>query len=208
MRPIGARIRPAVINVFRCRVFRDETSNVTAEYCILFALIGFLIGVWGSALYNDHRALSASAVSASASVSIEGPTTDRSFAERHCRIRHLSESWALSRETVRQMVKDDPGIAKIRSGRKRAHTVYSIPDSVACRIHSHFWGLESAFDEQHYRIADLAALWAIGREKVRLMIKDEPGVLKLRLGRKKAHTTYSVPASVAKRIHNRLLLAV
>jgi hypothetical protein len=205
MRAIVARIRAAVINMFRNRVFHDETSNVTAEYCILFALIGLLIGVWGSALYNDHRALSASAVSASASVSTEGPTTDGAFAERHCRIRHLSKFWALSRETVRQMVKDDPGVAKIRNGRKEAHTVYSIPDSVARRIHSHFWGLESAFDEQHYRVADLAALWAIGREKVRLLIKDEPGVLKLRMGRKKAHSTYSVPASVAKRIHNRLL---
>lgn len=207
MRAIGARIRPAIINVFRCRVFRDDTSNVTAEYCILFALIGFLIGVWGSALYNDHRALSASAVSTSASVSTEGPTTDGAFAERHRRIRDLSESWALSRETVRQMVKNDPGVVKIRNGRRKAHTVYSVPDSVARRIHSHFWGLESAFNEQHYRIADLAALWAIGREKVRLLIKDEPGVLRLRLGRKRAHTTYSVPASVAQRIHNRLLFA-
>jgi hypothetical protein len=35
----------------------------------------------------------------------------------------------------------------------------------------------------------------------------EPGVLKLKLGRKKANCTYSVPESVARRIHNRLLNA-
>jgi hypothetical protein len=35
----------------------------------------------------------------------------------------------------------------------------------------------------------------------------EPGVLKLKLGRKKANCTYSVPESVARRIHTRLLNA-
>jgi len=45
-------------------------------------------------------------------------------------------------------------------------------------------------------------------QTIRLMIKDEPGVMKVRLGRKQSHTTYSVPDSVAKRIHNRLLCAV
>jgi len=36
---------------------------------------------------------------------------------------------------------------------------------------------------------------------VRKLVKDEPGVIKVRLGRKKAHTIYSVPASAAERIH-------
>jgi hypothetical protein len=40
-----------------------------------------------------------------------------------------------------------------------------------------------------------------------LLAKDEPGVMKVRLGRKQSHTTYSVPESVVKRIHNRLLCA-
>jgi hypothetical protein len=103
------------------------------------------------------------------------------------------------------LVKDDPGVVKIRNGRKAAHTTYSIPESAARKIHACFGGLESGSLEQHYRIADLADLWAIGRETVRLMIKDEPGVLKVGLGLKRAHITYSVPASVAKRIHTRLL---
>ena len=64
--------------------------------------------------------------------------------------------------------------------------------------------LEPAF-ERHYRIGDLAEMWQLGRETVRLLVKDERGVIKIRLGRKKAHTIYSVPESVAVRIHTRLL---
>lgn len=59
--------------------------------------------------------------------------------------------------------------------------------------------------ERHYRIGELAGIWKLGRETVRLLVKDEDGVIKVRLGRKKAQTIYSVPESVAKRIHTRLL---
>ena len=59
--------------------------------------------------------------------------------------------------------------------------------------------------ERHYRIAELAETWQLGRETVRRLVKDEPGVIRIRLGRKKAHTSYSVPESVAVRIHTRLL---
>jgi hypothetical protein len=63
---------------------------------------------------------------------------------------------------------------------------------------------QSAF-ERHYRIGELAEMWSLGRETVRLLVKDDEGVIKIRLGRKKAHTIYSVPESVAMRIHTRLL---
>jgi hypothetical protein len=59
--------------------------------------------------------------------------------------------------------------------------------------------------ERHYRIGELAEKWQLGRETVRLLVKDERGVIRIRLGRKKAHTIYSVPESVAVRIHTRLL---
>jgi hypothetical protein len=59
--------------------------------------------------------------------------------------------------------------------------------------------------ERHYRIGELAEMWQLGRETVRLLVKDERGVIKIRFGRKKAHTIYSVPESVAVRIHTRLL---
>ena len=64
---------------------------------------------------------------------------------------------------------------------------------------------ENTTFEKHYRISELARLWGIGRETVRRLIKDDPGVIKIRLGRKKAHTVYSVPESAAQRIHTRLL---
>jgi hypothetical protein len=65
--------------------------------------------------------------------------------------------------------------------------------------------LENSAFEKHYRISELADLWGLGRETVRLLVKDDPGVLKVRMGRKKAHTVYSVPESAARRIHTRLL---
>src|SRR5438477_275721 len=41
--------------------------------------------------------------------------------------------------------------------------------------------------ERHYRIGELAETWQLGRETVRLLVKDEPGVIKIRLGRKKTN---------------------
>lgn len=64
----------------------------------------------------------------------------------------------------------------------------------------------SAF-EKHYRIGELAALWGIGRETLRKICVTEPGIIKIRMGRRKSHTTYSIPASVAERIHRRLSAA-
>ena len=59
--------------------------------------------------------------------------------------------------------------------------------------------------EKHYRVGELARMWGLGRETVRKLIKDDPGVIKIRMGRKKAHTVYTVPESAARRIHTRLL---
>jgi hypothetical protein len=64
---------------------------------------------------------------------------------------------------------------------------------------------ENATFEKHYRVSDLAQIWSLGRETVRLLVKDDPGVIKIRMGRKRAHTVYSVPESVAERIHTKLL---
>ena len=44
---------------------------------------------------------------------------------------------------------------------------------------------DQAFIEKHYRIAELARIWGIGRETVRKIVKDEPGVIQIRQGRKK-----------------------
>ncbi len=58
--------------------------------------------------------------------------------------------------------------------------------------------------ERHYRIEELCDLWGIGRETLRKLVLDEPGVVKIKMGRRKSHTTHSIPASVAERIHTRL----
>ena len=58
--------------------------------------------------------------------------------------------------------------------------------------------------ETHYSLADLAKQWRIGRETVRRLVKDEPGVCRIQLGKKKSMCRYSVPDSVARRIHTRL----
>ena len=67
--------------------------------------------------------------------------------------------------------------------------------------------MEDSTFEKHFSISELKNQWAMGRETVRKLVKEEPGVVKIRLGRKKANTTYSVPESVARRIHTRLLNA-
>jgi len=68
--------------------------------------------------------------------------------------------------------------------------------------------VENSTFEKHYRVSELARMWGLGRETVRLLVKDDPGVIKIRMGRKKAHTIYSVPESAASRIHTRLLNVV
>ena len=64
--------------------------------------------------------------------------------------------------------------------------------------------VDNATFEKHYRIGELAEMWGLGRETVRKLVKDDPGVIKIRMGRKHAHTVYSVPESAARRIHTRL----
>lgn len=59
--------------------------------------------------------------------------------------------------------------------------------------------------EPHFSIQDLSKFWNLSRETIRQLVKNEPGVLKVRLGRNKAMTRYSIPESVARRIHTKLL---
>ena len=72
------------------------------------------------------------------------------------------------------------------------------------RTDIHHGLLETGTFERHYRIGELAELWGLGRETLRKIVVSEPGVIKVCMGRKKAHVTYSVPESVAARIHRRL----
>ncbi|HWQ52966.1 MAG TPA: hypothetical protein VN442_04725 [Bryobacteraceae bacterium] len=60
------------------------------------------------------------------------------------------------------------------------------------------------FLEKHYTVSELAELWNLDRETVRRLVKDEPDVVNLRRGPQRARTTYTVPESVARRIHTKL----
>jgi hypothetical protein len=59
--------------------------------------------------------------------------------------------------------------------------------------------------EKHYRIKELADKWGVGRETIRLIFAHEPGVVRIKRGKKRSHTTYSIPASVAARVHTKLM---
>ena len=68
-------------------------------------------------------------------------------------------------------------------------------------------GIECSGDttfERHFTIGELAIIWKLSRETIRLLIMNEPGVLKVRHGLVKAKTRYSIPESVARRVHTKL----
>jgi len=138
------------------------------------------------------------------SITTEWSSENTAHIQKHYRIRDLADRLKFSEESIRQLVKDEPGVVKIKRGRKAAHTSYRVPYSVAIRMYARLGGEAATFDEEHYRIANVVSLWGLGRETVRQLIKDEPGVLKFCFGRKGARWTYSVPESVMERIHNRL----
>lgn len=68
-----------------------------------------------------------------------------------------------------------------------------------------------AATERHFRVAEIAEMWAMSKEKVRQLFRDEPGVIMLggptRLVGRKYRRRYfilRVPESVLIRVHERL----
>jgi hypothetical protein len=64
--------------------------------------------------------------------------------------------------------------------------------------------MEDKTFEKHYSIAELAKIWRLNRETVRQIVMHEPDVVRVRRGLLGKRTKYSVPESVARRIHNKL----
>jgi Sigma-70, region 4 len=63
------------------------------------------------------------------------------------------------------------------------------------------------FEERHYTLAEIAAMWRISREKARRLFHNEPGVMCFQ-GLKnnvREYNTYRVPESVARRVRLRLM---
>lgn len=63
-------------------------------------------------------------------------------------------------------------------------------------------------EEKHYTPSELASVWHLSPATIRKLVRNEPGVLKLEgLGTthgKRSYTTFSIPESVALRVHERL----
>ena len=64
------------------------------------------------------------------------------------------------------------------------------------------------FDERHYAVAEIAALWQLSPDATRRIFQNEPGVLVLGNGdsvrSKRRYTTIRIPQSVVERVHRRL----
>ena len=50
----------------------------------------------------------------------------------------------------------------------------------ALALERRYLAANDSFAEKHYRVSDLAELWGLGRETVRKLVKDDPGVIKIR----------------------------
>lgn len=59
--------------------------------------------------------------------------------------------------------------------------------------------------QRHFTLKELSSPWKLSQESIRKLCVDEPDVVKLKLGKKRAKARYSVPESVAQRLHTRLL---
>jgi hypothetical protein len=60
--------------------------------------------------------------------------------------------------------------------------------------------------EQHYSVSDVASRWGLGKDVVRRIFQNEPGVLVLggrASGRKRRYTTLRIPQSVLERVHRK-----
>jgi excisionase family DNA binding protein len=63
--------------------------------------------------------------------------------DKHYTVAEVSESWALSKDTIRRIFLVEEGVLKIvRPGTryKRSHTTLRIPDSVMRRVHARMCG--------------------------------------------------------------------
>jgi len=58
--------------------------------------------------------------------------------EKHYSVQELAEMWKLSKDTIRRLFRDEPGVIKINATpgrRKRSYVVLRLPESVVLRVH-------------------------------------------------------------------------
>ncbi len=120
------------------KLWCDERSVATAEYSIVFTLLACLLLASNVvSLRTGHYSVYAAGVNPAWNNAVPEMTreSDTTF-EQHYRIKYLADRWKIGRESIRLAIKDDPGVIKMRHGRKKAHTTYSVPESVAQKIHT------------------------------------------------------------------------
>ena len=64
----------------------------------------------------------------------------------------------------------------------------------------------TTFDERHWSVAEIAALWNLSEDAVRKLFSTEPGVIVIgrRIkGTKRRYTTLRIPQSVVERVHEK-----
>jgi hypothetical protein len=66
--------------------------------------------------------------------------------------------------------------------------------------------MTTTFDERHWSVAEIAAVWNISEDSVRRLFADEPGVLVIGRqikGTKRGYTTLRIPETVLHRVRLR-----
>jgi hypothetical protein len=104
----------------------DETTSTNSTSVGSYAGLRVVIRFWKTLF-----ALSAGLIPTIKSAPVDVRSVDYAHKDQHHRAADRVKLWALSRETVRLLVKDDPNVAKIKFARKRSRTTYPVPESFA-----------------------------------------------------------------------------
>ena len=86
-----------------------------------------------------------------------------------------------------------------------AKTIPSVPQEMTASASG-----VAAFEERHYKVAEIAALWNLSPDAVRDLFRHEDGVLAIGTTRargKRQYLTLRIPASVLERVHRQKLLS-
>lgn len=65
---------------------------------------------------------------------------------------------------------------------------------------------EDRFSERHYRVSELATMWNLSRDKILVLFRNVPGVVRMGTVEgtpgKRRYATLLIPASVARRVYD------
>ena len=88
---------------------------------------------------ETHSIYKVHATRDAAEISKVCPNSTLEFMERHYTVAEIAAMWNLSKDTVRRMFQNEPGVLVLGarpSGRKRGYLTLRIPQAVLERVHS------------------------------------------------------------------------